>query len=77
LPNLNVARFVDMETGEQVQVEPEEIRRSYRETMRQFVDALAREADQRQISYALVDTRNPYLDAIEAYLGFRHQLCPS
>ncbi|HEY2952093.1 MAG TPA: DUF58 domain-containing protein [Verrucomicrobiae bacterium] len=71
LPNLNVARFVDMETGEQVQVEPEAIRRSYRETMRQFVDALAREADQRQISYALVDTRNPYLDAIEAYLGFR------
>jgi hypothetical protein len=61
-----------METGEQVQVEPEEIRRSYRENMKQFVDALAREADQRQITHALVDTRNPYLDAIEAYLGFRN-----
>lgn len=72
LPDLNVARFVDMETGEQVQVEPEEIRRSYRENMKQFVDALAREADQRQITHALVDTRNPYLDAIEAYLGFRN-----
>jgi uncharacterized protein (DUF58 family) len=72
LPNVNVARFVDMETGEQVQVEPEEIRRSYREHMQRFVEALAQEADRRQIGYARVDTRHPYLDAIEAYLGFRH-----
>ena len=72
LPNVNVAKFVDMETGEQVQVEPEEIRRSYRQNMQQFVDTLAKEADQRQIRYALVDTRHPYLDAIETYLGFRH-----
>jgi uncharacterized protein (DUF58 family) len=71
LPDFTVAKFVDMETDEQVQVDPEEIRASYRQNMKHFIDDLAREADLRQISHALVDTRNPYLHAIEAYLGFR------
>jgi uncharacterized protein (DUF58 family) len=71
LPTVNVARFEDMETREQVQVEPEEIREAYRENVRRSLDELAREANQRQISHALVSTQNPYLDAIEAYLGFR------
>ena len=71
LPPVSVAKFVDMETGEQVQVEPEEIRRAYQENMRRIIDHLAREADLRQINHALVNTAHPYLDAIEAYLGFR------
>lgn len=71
LPDFAVARFVDMETNEQVQVDPEEIRAPYRENMKKAIDDLAREADLRQVSHAVVDTRNPYLTAIEAYLGFR------
>jgi uncharacterized protein (DUF58 family) len=71
LPDFAVARFVDMETNEQVQVDPEEIRAPYRENMKKVIDNLAREADLRQVSHAVVDTRNPYLTAIEAYLGFR------
>jgi uncharacterized protein (DUF58 family) len=71
LPEFTVARFVDLETDEQVQVDPEEIRASYRANMKRVIDDLAREADERQISHTLVDTRHPYLDAIEAYLGFR------
>jgi uncharacterized protein (DUF58 family) len=74
LPAVDVAKFLDMETGEEVQVEPDEIRRAYRENMMAFIDALAREADARRISHALVDTRNPYLHAIEAYLGFRGRI---
>jgi len=71
LPEFAVARFVDMETCEQLQVDPEEIRVSYRTNMKRVIDDLAREADERKISHTLVDTRNPYLHAIEAYLGFR------
>lgn len=71
LPTVNVAKFVDMEAHEQVQVEPDEIRVAYRRTLRRVIDKLAREAAQRQISHALVNTERPYLDAIEAYLGFR------
>ncbi len=72
LPAVNMAKFVDIETGQQVAVEPEEIRRSYRERMRKFTDAIAHEANRRQIAYKLVDTQGRYLQAIEAYLGFRH-----
>ncbi len=71
LPGVHAARFEDMETREQVEVEPEEIRAAYREAARQHIDLLAREADNRRISHALVSTERPYLDAIEAYLGFR------
>jgi uncharacterized protein (DUF58 family) len=72
LPRVAMARFVDLEDGRQVRVEPEEIRKAYRARMKDFVDGLAREADRRRISCQLVDTNQPYLNAIESYLGFRH-----
>jgi hypothetical protein len=71
LPGVHAARFHDLETHEEVEVEPEEIRAAYRESAHQRTDALAREAHHRRISHALVHTDRPYLDAIEAYLGFR------
>lgn len=72
LPRVTAARFVDMEDGRRVQVEPEEVRRAYRARMQEFVDRIGREADRRQISWQLADTNKPYLHAIETYLGFRH-----
>ena len=71
LHQVHAARFHDMETDESVEVEPEEIRAVYRESARQWVDKLASEAHNRGISHAVVHTDRPYLDAIEAYLGFR------
>jgi uncharacterized protein (DUF58 family) len=71
LPAAHAARFQDMETEEVVEVEPEEIRAAYRESARRRADGLGREADRRGISHALVHADRPYLDAIEAYLGFR------
>lgn len=71
LPAVQAARFEDMETLEQVEVEPEEIRIAYRDTVRQRIEAIAREANNRRISHAVVNTGRPYLDAIEAYMGFR------
>ena len=71
LPAFNVAKFVDLETAETVQVDPEEIRAQYQANMQRLVADLAREADLRQIQHRLIDTQRPYLDAIEAYLGFR------
>ena len=71
LPAFNAAKFVDLETAETVQVDPEEIRAQYQANMERLVTDLAREADLRQIQHRLIDTQRPYLDAIEAYLGFR------
>ncbi len=78
LPDVMAAKFVDLETREEIQVEPDEIRQTYREKMLRLKEDLAREADLRQIQYALVDTRFPYLEALEAYLGFRgHRRAPA
>ncbi len=71
LPNLSAARFVDLETSELVQVDADEVRAEYRARMKKTVDDLAHEAALRQIQHRVVDARRPYLDAIEAYLGFR------
>ncbi len=71
LPAVQAARFEDMETHEQVEVEPEEIRIAYRDTVRQRIATIAQEANNRRINHALVNTERPYLDAIEAYMGFR------
>ena len=71
LPPQQTARFVDLETGEQVQADLEEIRPVYRQNMRQRIDGLAREAEALRIQHSLVDTREPYQAALEAYLGFR------
>jgi len=71
LPGMNAAKFVDLETAETVQLDLEEIRDAYRERMKQSIEDLAREADLRQIQHRLIDTRRPYIEAIEAYLGFR------
>lgn len=71
LPAVHAARFQDMETHEQVEIEPEEIRAAYRQSARERMDNFAREADLRRISHSVVGTEHPYLDAIEAYLGFR------
>ena len=71
LPAFSAAKFVDLETGELVQVDPEEVRAEYRQTMRTFLDDMAREADLRQVQHRVVNTERPYLEAIEAYLGFR------
>jgi uncharacterized protein (DUF58 family) len=71
LPDAHAARFQDLETHEEVEVEPDEIRAAYRESARRRADALAGQANHRCISHALVHTNRPYLDAIEAYIGFR------
>ena len=71
LPSVHAARFRDMETREEVEVEPGEIRAAYRGAARERLESFAREANLRRISHALVRADRPYLDAIEAWLGFR------
>lgn len=71
LPDVLMARLVDAETNEHVEVEPDEIRDAYRRHMTAWMDGLVEQASHRRIRHSLVSTRNPYLEAIEAYLGFR------
>jgi uncharacterized protein (DUF58 family) len=72
LPDVDIARFRDLETGEMIEVEPGEIRRTYRDLMAAHLDELGRQSQNRRIRYSLVESHQPYLSAIETYLGFRH-----
>jgi len=71
LPSHRVARYVDMETNEQVEVDSEDLRALYREKTRTAIDALAREAVARGIEHQQVNTSDSYTLALEAYLGLR------
>lgn len=71
LPAATVARFVDLESGEQVEVDTAEIGAAYRRRVEASLRDLARESEARRIEYQRVDTVSPYTSALEAYLGFR------
>ncbi len=73
LPDAPLARFVDMETKESVEVEPAEIRTAYEARIRAKTQAFAAMAASHRIDFTALDTASPYREAIEAYLGFRHQ----
>ena len=71
LPDAPLARFVDMETGESIEVEPAEIRADYEARMRAKSDAFASGGALHRVDYTALCTASPYREAIEAYLGFR------
>jgi uncharacterized protein (DUF58 family) len=71
LPNAPLARFVDMETGESIEVEPSEIREDYRQRMLARTADFAAGASRRRMDFTALDNSSPYREAIEAYLGFR------
>lgn len=71
LPAHSVARYVDLETSAEIEVDAEDVRSAYRDNIRALIDALAREAASRGIEYRRVDTSEPYARVLEAYLGFR------
>jgi uncharacterized protein (DUF58 family) len=73
LPAGQAVRFHDLETHEEVEADVNEIREIYCAKMQKQVDFLAREASSRRIDHAVVNTARPYLEAIEAYLGFRER----
>lgn len=72
LPNAPLARFVDAETGEELEVEPGEIRDAFEETVKTRTEALRHGCLLRRIDFAHLGTEQPFLEAIEAYMGFRH-----
>lgn len=71
LPSVAIARFVDMETGQSIQVAPDEIRMAYQREMEEMGARLRRESLRRGLEYHILRTENPYIEAIEAWLGLR------
>jgi len=68
------ARFVDMETGNKIPVQPWMIRDEYREKAKKFFELLKYRCQEFDIDYNLLTTDTPYDIALLAYLHKRQKL---
>ncbi len=73
-PFKKVHTFVDMETGEKVQVDPRTVREAYVEEVRGFIDRYRKECSDRSIEYHLVSTDTPYDRMLLDYLARRKRM---
>jgi uncharacterized protein (DUF58 family) len=71
LPSVAIARLVDMETQEIIEVEPELIRKEYQRDVENNTRELAEQCSRRRIEFSDISNQHTYREAIECYLGFR------
>jgi uncharacterized protein (DUF58 family) len=66
--------FVDAETGEEVALEPWEVRGHYKDRMQAWIERYTTECRRARIDYVTLDTATPYDEALFAYLEKRRRL---
>jgi uncharacterized protein (DUF58 family) len=66
--------FEDLETGEQMPVVPDALRREYQSLVRAHVDALAQRFSEVRVDYTLLDTSKPLDYALFRYLSGREKV---
>jgi len=74
LPDLEYARFVDLEAAGTLVTEPRTIRTLYREELERHVQQMRAHAQAQHLDYNLVLTSTPYVEVLERYLATRHAL---
>lgn len=67
-------RFVDMETGHEMSLQPAQIRENYSEAMTAFSERFKLRCRERNIDFVELDTKEPYSTALLAYLNKRNRL---
>jgi len=68
------AKFVDLETDEEMPTQPWHIRRDYRHLLRNFIEQLKRGCREQHVDYNLLDTSVTYDTALFQYLTKRKRL---
>ncbi|MFN0152652.1 MAG: DUF58 domain-containing protein [bacterium] len=68
------ALFEDMETKQEVVVEPWRIRNEYRAKVREWSESIKRECREHLIDYVMMNTRTPFDVALASYLEKRSRL---
>ena len=68
------AKFVDLETGEEVATQPWHIQREYRTLVQKFIDTYRRNCRESLIDYVPIDTSVPFDVALLGYLAKRRKL---
>ncbi|MGB3543737.1 DUF58 domain-containing protein [Rubrivirga sp.] len=67
-------RLRDLETGEERTLQPAQARDGYLEVTDRFFEDIRRQCREAGVDYALLDTAQPYADALRAYLNKRKRL---
>jgi uncharacterized protein (DUF58 family) len=70
-PYRETASFLDLETGETVQVDPSYVREDYRLRMAEFLDRCRKLCAECQIDHMVMDTSEPYDRALSRFLERR------
>ena len=73
-PFRKLSDFIDMETDEEIQVDPKYIREEYRSQVQRFMDDYRRDCSTSRIDYVQTDTSVPYDFMLSAYLAKRKRL---
>ncbi|MFQ5570602.1 MAG: DUF58 domain-containing protein [Rhodothermales bacterium] len=66
--------FRDMETGEEISLQPAQLRAHYAEAVQHFSETFRRRCLERNIDFVELDTAEPYDTALLAYLNKRKKL---
>jgi uncharacterized protein (DUF58 family) len=73
-PFTALADFIDMETGERIQIDPRYVRQEYLREMGEFCAGFKRETAQTLVEYVRVDTSRPFELMLAEYLARRQRL---
>ena len=74
LPFKRITNFVDLESGEKLQVDPRLLRAAYQDELSAFVEHYRKECSDRNIEYVLTRTDAPYDLMLLNYLARRRRL---
>jgi uncharacterized protein (DUF58 family) len=66
--------FRDVETGEEMSVQPAQLRENYAEAARHFAERFRRRCREHDVAYVEMDTAQPYDTALLEYLNKRRKL---
>ena len=70
----NAANFIDLETGEKIITQPYQIKKSYTETMNNFMNNLRKECIHHKVDYNLITTDVPFDKALMDYIIKRQKI---
>ncbi|MFP4355987.1 MAG: DUF58 domain-containing protein [Phycisphaerae bacterium] len=73
-PFKKIHTFVDMETGEKIQVDPRTVKDAYQAEVASFIERYRKECSDRNIEYRLVTTDTPYDRMLLDYLARRKRM---
>jgi hypothetical protein len=70
----DASSFEDLESGEQLPVVPDALRKQYRELIREHINALTTKSAEQRVDYNLLNTSVPLDFALFNYMAIRDRL---